>query len=91
MIGRGVRGKGGSAMTYPKPEVGQIWESCDRRDVGRPPVTVLAVDETYAVVTSGCRQSRIRVNRMRPGSTGYRLVKLADGSRYELAKEASDD
>lgn len=70
-------------MTYPKPEVGQIWEDCDPRSEGRPPVTVLAANETYAEVTSGVRRSRILVNRMRPTKHGYRLVRLADGSRYD--------
>src|SRR5258706_10107741 len=59
---------------------GQIWESCDKRDHGRR-VKVKEVvrdgDTLYAVVQSPTgygRKSRIRLDRFRPNSTGYRLV-----------------
>ncbi len=59
--------------------VGQVWEDNDPRIGGyshRRTVTVLQVYSEYAIVSSnrGFR-SRIRLDRFRPGSTGYRLVK----------------
>lgn len=57
--------------------VGQVWEDNDWRSKGRQ-VLVLAVDETHATVKSPSghgRQTRIRLDRFRPNSTGYVLVK----------------
>lgn len=56
-------------------KVGQVWEDCDRRMHGRR-VEVLEVDATHALVkvaTTG-RRTRIRLDRFKPVSTGYRLV-----------------
>jgi hypothetical protein len=58
-------------------EVGQVWEDCDRRACGRR-LRVEAVFEDLEQV--GCRVERtgklttISISRMKPGSTGYRLV-----------------
>lgn len=62
---------------------GQIWADNDWRSSGRT-VRVIEVDATHAtveVVTNGRmtytkpgRRSRIRLDRFRPTSTGYRLV-----------------
>lgn len=57
-------------------EPGQVWEDCDWRSAGRK-VRVLAVDATHATVQSPTgrgRKTRIRLDRFRPTSTGYRLV-----------------
>jgi hypothetical protein len=55
-------------------QVGQMWERCDRRDVGKR-VRVESVGDTHAIVrSSGGPATKIRLDRFRPGSTGYRLV-----------------
>lgn len=54
--------------------VGQVWEDCDWRSAGRL-IEVLHVDQTHAVCTTGARRSRIRLDRFRPNSTGYQLVR----------------
>jgi hypothetical protein len=71
-----------------KVEVGQVWADNDWRSEGRT-VRVVEVDATHATVelvtaaemlrgvtsTRGAgRRSRIRLDRFRPVSTGYRLV-----------------
>ena len=64
-------------MTQPIPTVrpGQIWADNDKRSAGRR-VTVTSVGQTHALVeTSLGRQTLIRLDRFRPTSTGYRLVK----------------
>lgn len=67
--------------------VGQIWQDCDKRGYGRR-LRIEAVDATHAdcrevtiapqgavVLVSGPRvRTRIRLDRFRPTSTGYRLV-----------------
>jgi hypothetical protein len=62
-----------SRVTAPEPRVGQVWMSCDKRDV-QIEREVVAVDERY-VTLGGLRQSRVLRERMRPISTGYRLVR----------------
>ncbi len=62
-------------MTEVKP--GQVWADNDRRSQGRPNIVVIAVDKTHATVQApggSGRKSRIRLNRFRPTSTGYRLI-----------------
>lgn len=59
---------------------GQVWTDNDWRSKGRL-LKVLAVDETHATVQSPSglgRMTRIRLDRFRPTSTGYRLVKPTD-------------
>lgn len=64
--------------------VGQVWEDCDKRSSGR---TILVVEllgqwvevETLTGPASAPgrgvgKRSRIKLSRLRPGSTGYRLV-----------------
>lgn len=67
----------------PTVRVGQVWADCDRRCTGRT-VTVLRLTtkrhQGRAVPAAEVRDSRgnttvIRVDRFRPTSTGYRLVK----------------
>lgn len=54
--------------------VGQVWQDCDKRMAGRR-VTVVAAGPTHATVEdAGGKQTRIRLDRMRPTSTGFRLV-----------------
>ncbi|GII87093.1 hypothetical protein Ssi03_50830 [Sphaerisporangium siamense] len=69
----------------PDVRPGQVWAGCDKRSAGRK-VHVVEVGDTHAVVeayippgarhlhTRPPRQSRIRLDRFRPTSTGYRLV-----------------
>ncbi len=57
-------------------EVGQIWVSADKRE-GRRRLTVVAVDTNSGVArVEGAhgRRSRIRLDRFRPTSTGYRRI-----------------
>ncbi|MFJ4624268.1 hypothetical protein [Streptomyces sp. NPDC088812] len=70
----------------PTPAIGQIWQDNDPRAEGRlllvewigdthatvRPVALTAADEP--VPLPGCRQSRIRLDRFRPTSNGYRYV-----------------
>jgi hypothetical protein len=66
-----------SALTNPyEVQVGQVWESCDRRDNGRR-IRVIDIDGAYAVVES-TQVRRIRLDRFNDSSTGYRLVKQTD-------------
>ncbi len=58
--------------------VGQVWEDNDWRGYGRK-VRVLAIDGRHAIVGAGVngdgRRARIRLDRFRPTSTGYKLWK----------------
>lgn len=57
-------------------EPGQIWEDNDWRSAGRR-ILILSVDETHATVQSPSgmgRITRIRLDRFRPNSTGYRMT-----------------
>lgn len=75
----------------PTVEKGQVWADNDKRGYGRH-LRVVELTETHAVVeqvsardksphpaTIG-RRTRIRLDRFKPTSTGYRLVQLADGT-----------
>ncbi|GAA3750285.1 DUF6354 family protein [Micromonospora maritima] len=74
----------------PAVRVGQIWADNDKRSEGRL-VKVTAVDSTHADVIAvdahgepspsilRARRTRIRLNRFRPTSTGYRLVRDVEG------------
>lgn len=55
---------------------GQTWESTDPREHGTR-LVIESVDDTHATVRRGTRTTRIRLDRMKPGSTGYRLVEEA--------------
>lgn len=62
-------------MELPDVRPGQVWEDCDQRARGRR-ITVEHVGGRYAYVKdSRGRHSRIAIERMRPTSTGYRLLK----------------
>ena len=58
--------------------VGQRWQDWDsryRRTLAARYVTVLAIEGPYAIVANEKgTQRRIRLDRFRPSSTGYRLV-----------------
>lgn len=70
----------------PAPTVGQIWQDNDPRSYGRY-LKITAVDSTHATVRQvaltpqiaavlpGTRATRIRLDRLRPTSTGYRYVR----------------
>ena len=61
--------------------VGQVWESCDKREKGRCPFIVDQIEGNKAVVRAWWRgnisgpERRIRLDRFRPVSTGYRLIR----------------
>ncbi|MFE9736151.1 hypothetical protein ACFYO9_37495 [Streptomyces sp. NPDC005863] len=57
----------------PEPADGQIWQDTDPRSSGRK-VRIVEIGETHATVHDGKRQSRIRLDRFRPTSTGYRYI-----------------
>lgn len=75
--------------TSPAPAVGQIWQDNDKRGHGRM-VRIVAVDGTHAVVELAVprgaghqhampgRRTRIRLDRFRPTSTGYRYIATED-------------
>lgn len=78
----------GSRMTdtpAPAPAVGQIWQDNDPRGYGRK-VRIVEIDDTHAVVEPALprgaghlrakpgRRTRLRLDRLRPTSTGYRYV-----------------
>lgn len=57
--------------------VGQVWTDTDPRVVKsgyQRRLRVIEVSETHAVVDTGARKTKIRLDRFRPTSTGYRLV-----------------
>lgn len=63
-----------------KVEVGQVWADNDKRS-GVRRVRVVEVSAQYCFVLDvGGTRRRILLTRMRPTSTGYRLVRNADGS-----------
>ena len=63
-----------------KTQVGQVWESCDWREKGRQ-IIIERIEKGKAVCRRWGRgaifgvETRIRLDRFRPISTGYRLVK----------------
>lgn len=69
--------------TSPTVRVHQVWADNDRRAAGRK-VRVVEVDDTHATVEQADsrahdrghpgRRTRIRLDRFRPTSTGYRLL-----------------
>ncbi|KMS79576.1 hypothetical protein ACH49_12175 [Streptomyces leeuwenhoekii] len=72
----------------PAPAVGQIWQDNDPRSHGRQ-LRIVEIDGTHAVcelvVPRGAghqqakagRRTRIRLDRFRPISTGYRYIRTA--------------
>lgn len=68
----------------PEPAVGQIWADNDPRQYERQ-VRIVEIDSTHALVelyqprlpvssAKPGRRTRIRLNRFRPTSTGYRYL-----------------
>lgn len=54
--------------------VGQKWRRVGKSDIEYPVVRVLEVGHTHAIVTSGIRTSRVRLDRFRPEYQGYEKV-----------------
>lgn len=59
-------------------KVGQVWEDCDKRMAGRR-IVVQRIEGRYAVCRrqgwlSRSGMTRIRLDRFKPTSTGFRLV-----------------
>lgn len=70
------------AMKY-KVRVGQIWRSCDLRcrwQPGRQELEVISVGEKYCKLYNPKtrRTTRVRLDRMKPTSTGFSYVKDGD-------------
>lgn len=65
----------------PTPAVGQIWQDNDPRGYGRR-IRIVEIDDTHAVVEHHNpravgrrpRRTRVRLDRFRPTSTGYRFI-----------------
>ncbi|WP_025157200.1 hypothetical protein [Leifsonia aquatica] len=58
----------------PRAVVGQTWEDCDKRQKGRRG-KVVDITETHAIMEwSAGHRTKVRLDRMRPTSTGFRLV-----------------
>jgi hypothetical protein len=69
----------------PPPAVGQIWQDNDPRSYGRR-LRIVDIDDTHALVelvtprgaghqqAKPGRRTRIRLDRFRPTSTGYRHI-----------------
>ncbi|MFD8200015.1 DUF6354 family protein [Streptomyces sp. NPDC059701] len=72
----------------PTPAVGQLWQDNDPRSHGRT-LRIVELDATHAVVeltvprgashlhAKPGRRTRIRLDRLRPTSTGYRYIGTA--------------
>ncbi len=60
-------------------QVGQVWADNDWRSSSREHLRVVAIEDTHAVVErlNGTRRTRIRLDRFKPTSTGYRLISEA--------------
>lgn len=67
-------------------EVGQVWKDCDKRITGRFVLVreLKVMGERTFAICSRCfadgsdaekRTTRINIERMKPGATGYELVK----------------
>ena len=56
-------------------KVGQVWEDNDYRSKGRQG-KVVQVGQSSALISwfGSKRETRVRLDRMRPSSTGYKLV-----------------
>lgn len=68
-------------------QVGQVWIDNDSRGYGRR-MEILEIDETHAVTKSPSgrgRTTRIRLDRFRPNSTGYRLLRATASPLSENA------
>lgn len=69
----------------PTPAIGQIWQDADPRAYGRK-VCIVEITDTHAIVeltvprgaghlhAKPGRRTRIRLDRFRPTSTGYRYI-----------------
>lgn len=66
----------------PEVKVGQVWKDCDYRSHGRR-IRIVAIEGDRAVMAvlkgdeETGRRVKIRINRLKPCSTGYRLVEDA--------------
>ena len=71
------------AKSIPVVTIGQVWEDNDPRHFIKRQVEIVSLDATHAVcrtltgVKDRMRETRIRLDRFKPTSTGYRLVRQA--------------
>lgn len=71
-----------------KIAVGQVWVSTDPREKSPRPFRIAGFKDTQSVFVrdlDGSRPRTVKVARLRPGSTGYRLV---EAPRADDAKGA---
>jgi len=68
-----------------KPAVGQVWQDCDPRITPKRYVRIRSIDGDKAACEAWyegakwkARRVRIRLDRLRPGSTGYRYLRTGD-------------
>jgi len=68
-----------------KVEVGQVWEDNDPRYEVKRTLTVMAIDGDYVecLNSPSGRVTKIKIKRLRPNSTGYRLIKEANDERRD--------
>lgn len=66
---------------YPTPEVGQTWADNDPRANYNNARKIIAIQDGKAHL-DGYPKTRVRLDRMRPTSGGYRLIRTADGRPY---------
>lgn len=78
-------------------KVGQLWQDNDKRNRALRFVRVTAVDETHArceawyeEAGSTARTVRIRLDRFRPTSTGYRLIEDTPAEPGPVPKGGTD-
>jgi hypothetical protein len=65
-------------IEYVEPKVGQVWEDCDKRHEGRQlKIVYIGVIWVSAKDLKTGRRSTILRRRLRPNSTGYRIVEEA--------------
>lgn len=58
------------------PKIGQVWQDNDPRVTYRRELTIERIEGEYAFCKGpGGRQLRVKLKRLRPTASGYRLVK----------------
>lgn len=80
-MGEGLQRARGAAMQTQLPikvRVGQVWQDTDSRITYVRRVKVIEIQGDRALCDTGCRKVKIRLDRFKPGSTGYKLVQDVD-------------
>ena len=68
----------------PTPQIGDVWEDCDKRTGGRR-CRVISIEAGEATMQHVCGfpTTRVSIRRMYPHSTGWRLVERATDTSAE--------